>query len=312
MTAALRANYLSANEWPWKLLGCPEAVASGWIVPIHISISPTNRCDANCPWCSCRGIDRSLEMPADECRDLLREFYLQGTQAVSITGGGEPTLHNGLGEIVEAGVAYGLRCALVTNGLRWVREGVPDYASEFDWLRVSVTDGLDLIGARVLAAGLKDISWGLSYTVTKQMDLARARAFCEFAAQTPALTHVRFVDEILHPDYETMQAAERAVEGITDKALFQYRHNHEPGQHPCYVSRLKPYIDADGSMYPCCGVQYAVHETATLPATMRLCHWTRYADASAFDGSICRRCFYARTNEVLEVQLHALPHREFV
>ena len=86
-------NFTAANTMAPKLIQCPQAIVDGKIRPYHIQLVPTNRCNANCSWCSFSKADRRLEMDIDEALEIIDYFAHLGTKAITITGGGEPTLH---------------------------------------------------------------------------------------------------------------------------------------------------------------------------------------------------------------------------
>lgn len=309
----LRRSYLSAGEVPWKLLQSHAAVAGERVWPLHPSLNLTNRCNAACKWCSCQDVDRSLTMPTDEAIQVLSRFYLMGTRAVTITGGGEPTLHDGLNRVLHYCSRRRLQVGLVTNGLRWSQEGVPPEAMYCQWIRISVVDGHD--ATRIvedICKGAPTIAVGVSFTVTTSPDVEAACVLCDLANRIPNLTHIRFVQDILSPSGEGLRLVQSTVEAVSGKAIFQRRDKFERGANPCLLSRLKPFIDADGQVYPCCGVQYATDEVRCLPESMRMCHWTGFYDAPSFDGSVCQRCFYGQYNWTLDGLVQPLVHKAFV
>ena len=309
----LRRSYLSAGETPWKLLQARDAVAGGKILPLHPSLNLTNRCNATCKWCACRDVDRSLTMPTGEAIQVLSRFGRMGTRAVTITGGGEPTLHDGLGCVLHHCDTRKLKIGLVTNGVRWSHEGVPPEASLCQWIRVSVVDGHDAMRVvEEICKGAPAVGVGVSFTVTAEPDVEAAFGLCELANRTVNCTHIRFVQDILAPSDSGFRWVQSAVQSVSEKAIFQRRENFTDGANPCLVSRLKPFIDADGQVYPCCGVQYATDELRCLPKSMRICHWMEYCDARPFDGSICRRCFYGEYNRVLGGLVERLIDEAFV
>ncbi len=140
------ASYVSASEIPIKLIKqSDKAVIDGRVIPYHLHLKPTNRCNLNCSWCSCRDVDRSLELSTRECRSILSHFASLGSKACTISGGGEPTLHGGLCEIVNHAKRLGYDVSLVTNGIEIgaTDTGYRALNDMLTWCRVSVTPGRD-------------------------------------------------------------------------------------------------------------------------------------------------------------------------
>lgn len=315
------SSFTAAGQWPWKLIQrASECVVDGEIRPVHLQLSPTNKCDyGKCPWCSCSGVDRSQELDIQhDIKPLLRYFHELGTKAVTITGGGEPTTHPCLKDTLEYACRLGIEVGLVTNGVSWGREGVDlQWANEMlTWLRVSTVDPSgEPRSDRVvnICRSLPDVDVGVSFTVPKDVNLAAAQAICTVVEETPNLTHVRFVDDILDPSAEAMRMVILGCRYITKKAIFQPRFEFTAGMNPCLISKLKPYVDASGYVYPCCGVQYTLlDEVRCMPERTRMCHWSEFQRTAAFDGSICQKCYYEKYNVALLNMTEKLRHERFV
>ena len=312
------ASYTSANQMPWKLLQAREALTDEAIPPLHVQLVPTNRCTGRCSWCSCANEDRSLELDLGEIIDILCYFSDLGTRAITITGGGEPTLHPHLEDLLLLARQRDIQCGLVTNGLGWSRKTPEELllANELlSWLRMSIVDTVgnyDCQRVRRISTVLPGVDVGLSFTVARQVNLRTAVTLCQYAAELENVTHIRFVQDITNPVASTRDQVVAACRPITDKALFQYRADHGRGTKDCLLSKLKPLVAADGYVYPCCGVQYAVEQARRLPERFRMCHWTQFHKTGHFDGSICRRCFYVQYNETLSGLRKPLEHARFL
>ena len=311
--------FSAAHTFPTKLLRHETAVVDGAIRPVHLQLIPTNRCNGGCRWCSCAHVNRSESLETPEMFDIVRYFAALGTKALTLTGGGEPTLHEGLLEVMSLARALDLEVGLVTNGLDWsekTRRQLAAADAMLRWARISVirpegpyeTD-------RILrfADNLPSVDVGVSFTVTADSDPSLAADVCRTAEKAANITHVRFVQDILRPDAIALRRIRDACAGLTEKALFQRRDGDVPGMNPCFVSRLRPLVGADGHVYPCCGVQYAVDPPPRkLPMNFRLCHWSQFHRTPPFDGSICSRCSYAAYNEVLAGMVGEVRHGRFV
>jgi len=309
------SNYTSAGMFPVKLMQSREAIVEKRIIPIHIQIQPTNRCNANCPWCSVSKIDRTIEMPVEEMKNMLNYFAAMGTKSATITGGGEPTIHPHISEIIRHANKVGIECGLVTNGLLWGKEPndlVKELSPLLTWCRYSMVNK-DLKNLIIFCENLPDTDVGVSFVVTDTTDVRQARALCEIADDISNLTHIRFVQELLSLPKEGLRRVEQACKDVTDKAIFQWRDEYVRGAKRCLISKLKPLIDASGNVYPCCGVQYAKKEiTRRLPEEFKLGHWSEFHNMGVFDGSVCDCCYYNQYNELLEKLTEPMEHEKFV
>jgi len=314
-------SYTAAGTMPWKLLQHKGAIVDGSIKPIHLQLIPTNKCNRNCTWCSCSAVDRTLELPITEIRAIFEEFSSLGTEAVTISGGGEPTVHKDFLSILIAAARLNIRCGLVTNGLNFINNklDMSIINNALTWLRISVFDTENIYDIRMIeeiCGMLPNVDIGISFTVTTKSDMDIARQVCEVAAIIPNITHIRFVQDIFNAteeyNIEAMDTIKKICKIITHKAIFQYRNIFTLGHEQCLISLLKPTIGADGYIYPCCGVQYASTELRKLPEDFRMGTWREFKHTNSFDGRKCSRCYYDDYNRTLNNLICPLKHKEFI
>ena len=176
-------SYTSAGIFPVKLLKkSTEAIVDGKIIPYHIQLIPTNHCNANCSWCSCSKVDRKSELPTEEVFDILAHFAGLGTQAVTITGGGEPTVHPDIIDIIDRACSMEIECGLVTNGLKWGEKfdkRLKDLSRKITWMRYSIIAAnfsLESTLNRLVTfcENLPCTDIGVSFTVPKNVDIRLA------------------------------------------------------------------------------------------------------------------------------------------
>lgn len=141
-----------ALAWPDRL---QTLRSGGQPYPVHLHLCISDLCDLDCPTCSYRwsgytsnemfgetsasgtyshNPNRMLEF--DLVKQILDDCKAMGTQAVEITGSGEPTIHPRAREILEYAQGLNLDTALITNGLHLDKIG--DAAVKTHWLRISV------------------------------------------------------------------------------------------------------------------------------------------------------------------------------
>lgn len=126
------------------------------IAPILVEIDLTNMCASACPWCA-GYLNRKwsnatlfagsgtatarLQESVSGVKRLLQELVAAGVKAVTWTGGGDPTQHKGLEEVVEFAASLGLKQALITHGV----VEVSHLLHHLEWVRFSV-DGATVEG----------------------------------------------------------------------------------------------------------------------------------------------------------------------
>lgn len=128
------------------------------IMPVTLDIDLTDRCNSKCP--GCVG-DRGKGQPSLDtgiAKALLLEASQLGIESVVFTGGGEPTLHEGLGELLRFSAALNLKTALVTNGVALARrpELTAAIVQTCSWVRVSLDAGTQATYEKVHGVDLFD------------------------------------------------------------------------------------------------------------------------------------------------------------
>ena len=314
------SSFTSANRFPAKLLSdASVADDQNRIRPVHLQLCPTNICNLNCSFCSCADRSRSDVLPFEEIRQILREFYILGTRAITYTGGGEPLTHPRINDVLDVARNLGIENGLVTNGLLLDRLTT----NALTWIRVSFCDDRDLssdflaIVDRAVERTPR-VDWAFSYVLTPKADFAKIRKILEFAADH-RFTHVRMVDDLLNVEAcMEMEALRVELHGCPGEALaiYQGRKSYVRGCSRCWISLLKPVIGADGRVWPCCGTQYAIDGLAhDFSDQMAMGTWREFRDRLIdqvyFDGSRCDRCYYEDYNNVLAIMKTSVVHRSF-
>lgn len=322
-----RSSYSSAESFPMKVLlnkAIQEATAKGYVPPIHPSLYPTNRCNLNCEFCSCGERTKNLELDFEKAKRIIDILSKLGTQAVSISGGGEPLLYPQIEELIKYFVGFSIKVGLTTNGLLLDKIN-PEILNMVTWCRVSHDDNRKFEGdyPEMLAKVVKrcpDVDWAFSHIVFDEKRPIQTVANLVMFASEYNFTHVRIVCDILNPKPYLMEYVKGELErmGVDDsKVLYQLRAEYDVG-HPCYICYLRPTIAPDGKVYACCGAQYALSdEQRDLPEELCLGDAENLEEIISnsghpFDGSICKKCYYKNYNNCLAVMLNGLGNKEFV
>lgn len=327
------SSYTSANSIPYKLVKDADVfreAADYKSVPlVHLQISPTNNCNLNCPWCSCSDRNKQEELDSADLTSIIETSDSLGVKSFTITGGGEPLLHPAINEFIDDAVAAGIKVGLVTNGVTLKEATLVNGVNlhtlrNLTWCRVSFGDHRKFEGdfennIRWAVEEAKLVDWAFSYVVSEKVNPDNIYKIVNLANELD-FTHVRMVADIYNPDKIDMQIVKNILKNTSvddAKVIYQPRQSFTKGAKNCWISLLKPIIAADGWVYPCCGVQYALADSKRdFVKSMRICHHSeleRFLEKQKpFDGSVCAKCYYADYNDTLNNMLKDLDHGEFV
>lgn len=319
-------SYTAADNIPTKLILDEEvkkAIKRKRIIPIHAQFIPTNKCNMNCPFCSCAEDDRQTEMSWEDAHKIIKILKGLGCKAVTITGGGEPLVHPKIKEIINMFWANGIKIGLVTNGLL-LRHIDPRVLNKLTWCRISNGDFREMNKKYAeylekVVTSCPDVDWAFSHVVGRKPNIKEIARIVEFA-RIHDFTHVRLVADLMEPKKVPMELVELELKDIglsLDHVIFQGRKKPTLGS-DCYICYLKPLIGADCKVYACCGVQYALDPPSKkLPQELCLGHAFDLPKIIAnsnkpLNGNICKRCYYNNYNTILKAMLSDIKHQEFV
>jgi organic radical activating enzyme len=132
MPAAFTPSTLKLLRHPAQLTAYREKTGQT-AIGTHISL--TGACNLSCDYCAYAGRNKAEEVSLDVLKDYVTKLALHGLKSVTLTGGGEPTMHPNFNEFVEWLDEMGLAIGLITNGTmaRWVSTW-----EKFAWVRVSI------------------------------------------------------------------------------------------------------------------------------------------------------------------------------
>lgn len=124
------------------------------IVPITFEAWPSLSCNARCSLCTYKQNDARKEADktdtliladVDKMRIILSKMAFAGVNSIIWTGGGEPTLHPKLTELIRECCANDMRWGLFTHGLNLTEQLAEDLiALEPRFLRISINSWSDM------------------------------------------------------------------------------------------------------------------------------------------------------------------------
>lgn len=314
-------SYISANALPLKCFKQEIINSGGNIKPIHIQLNPTNVCNLTCGFCSCANRQKKSYLDMHQIKDILSAYALLGCKAATITGGGEPLLHPHINEIIQLCNHFNIKVGLVTNGTQFSKLN-PETYKFITWCRISHSDDR----AFTITNSLNRISesaidMAFSYVLTSNFNVNLFSEIVRYANKYH-YTHVRIVSDLLNLDsVDDMEKIKEKISNTVDdsRVIYQGRKMFTSGAKKCLISLLKPVISADGGIFPCCGIQYALKEhSLDYEKSMMMAQATIeeiydiYQRQKHFDGSICYRCYYNEYNVALDMLTQPIEHLEFV
>lgn len=291
------------------------------IIPLHPKLNITNVCNLSCGFCSRGAVNRNLEMPWDKIAYIARAFHHLGSRAITLSGGGDPLTHRKINEIIETLHMMGFKIGMLTNG--WLLSKLTGInLRRFTWIRVSSGDGREEGKKywenleKIVKKG-DNVDWGLSYVLTRNPDLKLIETATKFANKNN-FTHIRMISDLSIEDNESVETYVKKF--LDRKGIKLATFQNQPsilGHKKCLIGLLKPVIDTDGRIYPCCNTQFATNSpTRDWVKEMSLGTIENiqeiFSEQKAFDGSKCRNCFSSQYNEILNMLLLDIKHEDFV
>ncbi len=314
------ANYTNTDSFPYKVILdtdlCQKIVNEKFIPPVHVEISPTNKCNLNCSFCSYSSRDKQIELNLSELKEIIGICKSLGTKAITISGGGEPLCHPHINDFIQYCKETNIQVGLITNGLL-LNKLTSNSLQSLKWCRVSYGDGrtnfekFKQIIMSVIPLN-PSIDWGFSYVVTDNPDYNNQIQLVKMANELK-VSHVKFASDISNQaNIDLNECRAKILEHGINIDLVQFHHKNQSsiGCKECRVSLLRPVISANGLVYPCCSSQYFLDYSSNLG------HYTDLINiinnGKFFNGSICKNCFYWRYNELLNVMIHGLKHSDWL
>lgn len=317
-----KSSFTTASTFPTKILANPDIIydaLSNNIKPIHVQLNPTNKCNLNCSYCSCKNRNDSI-MSIDDAYKIIDKFKALGTKAFTITGGGEPLSYPYLKDLIHYITKNEMCVGLTTNGILF-KNIDPNILESVTWCRISVSDEQYLRNIDIQKVLNDTTDFAFSYVLNKPETNIKNLVDCIEYANNNGFTHVRIVDDILGEESKMEAVRQKLNELNVDDHLviYQGRKTYSSGNKKCLISLLKPNIDADGNFLPCCGVQYAKKDTVYDFDKNMIMNNDKsfdeiYKEQSYFDGSYCDICYYSEYNDILNIIWHSqkLQHKSFI
>lgn len=233
-----------------------DTIEGRYAPPVTCEIDPSNACPLDCSFCMYANFLKTHRHHLDWSLylRLIMDLARQGVKSVTFTGGGEPLMHPGFNDMVEAALGVGLEVGLVTNGVllhkvsrletfTFIRVSL-DAHNRATYQRVKGSDQFAQVISNIMMAAEKNRTVGISYVVCEQnsLDLDKAASL----AKKVGAAYIQFKPALLNGRLFT---AYRAPDGLEVIKTDRYRGNDTL---PCAIAHLVGVVSATGDVYYCC------------------------------------------------------------
>ena len=319
-------SYTAADTFPTKLIQNKKVInKSNKIIPYHIQLYPTNICNLNCKFCSCANRNKKDTLSLDSIHKALISAWKLDCKAVTISGGGEPTLHPQINEIIQKITELKMKVGITTNGVTLENITIENLNNNVTWLRISHSDSREWTNnyQEKIANIVKkcpSLDWGFSYVITNDINYEMLKNIVDFSNKNNA-AYVRIVSDLLNLNYvdDMSNIKEYLCSHNVDDSIviYQGRKNYQPGVEKCLISLLKPVLNADGYIYACCGLQYSrAQPSLDLDNNLAMGKvedlYDIYYNQKYFNGKDCSKCYYNDYNFILNKLTTKLKHEDFL
>jgi len=256
-------------------------------------------------------------MPLEVLKEGVEQFYVLGTKAVEITGGGEPTLYPHINEAIVWMHSKGIHLGMNTNT---VDAHLVEHWNYFDWVRVSLNmldyrDNINVDPIKKAGAYISGCYIWNDLSTIETLERVVQFAEKEKIACRIAPDCIVKLDEI----NESVEAVRKIMASVSkSEYVFLSDFNIDTRRHnqKCYIHLIKPFFYTDGYIYPCPSTELALENDTQVLSKFRICRHDEvvnfYANTDLeIQERACSYCKYAKQQIVLEEVLTETDFNEF-
>lgn len=302
------------GEIPYKMMLnktlMSEILLNQNLSPIHAVLIPTNRCNLKCSFCNCANRNVFEEMDLDTAYHVIDAMTKLGIKVMTLSGGGEPLLHPDIIQIIQYIKSRGIEIGLVTNGTNiQILEELPENAIE--WCRISFGDERDKvfdICEQALKLHAKNIinKVGFSYIYSKDKSHSTLNDVLK-CLENEEIFYLKIMPN-QYDDVVDLNGIEK------HKKILIVNPDSHAFEGCCLMPLVKPIINVDGYVYPCCDKQYE-DEAKSYKQENAICHYTKYERfVRENEGKIysCSKCYHFYGNEYLRMTKEEILHADWI
>ena len=276
---------------PYKLLSHPDRLNSlnekGYSPPVFIDLDLTNKCNNKCPLCVSSLISQKKDdttLSLANAKDLISQLSEFGAKAITFAGGGDPSCHPDLEEIIGFVKSKVMDVAVFTNAYELSERVIESIVKNCTWARISLdadgpeiykrTHGMDEIAFNQVLENIGRIVEERKYTDSKIVlgacylvgmhtvnGMYNAAKLCKGLG----LDYIRFRPffnwenrmDVLKDKSQLLTEIERCKNLESGDFSISYPKYRCEEKKPrifsqCYVPHFMASITADLKVYPCC------------------------------------------------------------
>ena len=271
--------------------------------PVMFHMSPCNPCNLTCSFCCFANRSMKEMLTVAQMKKAIDQFVELGVLGMEFTGGGEPTLHPKLDEVIAYAHGKGLKIGICTNGsklrkvknwhmISWVRLGMYSWDEKKPYeYHLDVFDGLDIeITAAYVWDGATETSTNpnitgewidpkakkLASNVYKEENFLKMLAWVEEKKIPCRIAFNAIKDtKIVQKDIETIKgliAKYESQNGPTKYAfLSDFNFKGTRRNDNCYMHMVKPCVFTDGNVYVCPSAELAPENNYQVNDEFKIC-----------------------------------------
>lgn len=314
-----------------KILRYPARIYSireGYLTyPINVELDLSDRCNLKCTHCAFVHIRRDCDMSIGIVENIVSQLVCSGIQAVTLTGGGEPTMNPDFEKIVFAISQHHISIGMYTNGIKFY----PDAFNKMEWVYISLDawnkrdfqriKGVDCFGKVVhtiakFAEIKRETTLGLGFLLNG-LNFQNVQQMAELG-QDLQVDYVQFRPVVGLESYEWIEDALECLSLVDALVPVYYpiqrftdlRDKPPRGYEICRASVFVPCVGADGTLWVCPNTR-GLRSLGSLVTNSFQNLWQRRSTQHI--GKDCREmCRNHRLNQTLEYVCSRGPHDNFV
>lgn len=293
--------------------------------PIHLQLSLTNDCNLNCSFCSFKNRDKRQQLNYESVTDIVNIFISLGMEALTLTGGGEPLCHPDINKILLFCKERNVKTGLITNG--FLLDALDKESLEaLTWCRISFSDDENINDVETISeilnktcqkTPLNNIFWSFSYVVMEKQKPEIQQKIILLAKELN-MQNVRFISDQSNTekvDFKHTIKNNGYICNNNNIAICIYDEKIPEKAFPrCWLYLIKPFIAADGYVYPCCCIEYK-SDNMDFTKDERICYYKDYEEKlrsmQAYKHD-CQSCYFNHYNEFIDAFQHTIIHEEWI
>lgn len=343
-------NLYSNLKAAWHLDKIKQMREGSIPVPSQVQLVISDLCNQDCNFCAYRSSsgfsteqfaengnkNPNRKIPTEKCFEILDDCKTLGVEAITFTGGGEPTVHPDHIEIFEHAQGLGFKTGLITNGVKLSLHSVYD---NFDWVRISVDAGTKETYNSIRNHTGFDGVWGSIETLVESARGVIGVGFivtrdnykeiyqATLLAKRSGASYIR-IGAVFSKEGAGLYSGINSdigenikkAESLSDDSfsvvnLFGDRIDDldqgRPDYKYCGFQYLTTYIGGDQKVYRCCSTAYTKHGEVGDISKMRFKDWME-SRVDNFNAKSCHTCQFNEKNRVINYLVSKPEHVEFV